>query len=457
MRVLLFVALAAAVEAEAKPHSGGRGRHTPHALKQEGRRDGRDVTRVKDEGKLKHDQQLVAESSAELNKLHADRDRLKQKEVGVLSRREEATKSAMADAALVIQRLEGQVGSQERELSRQKAVISGLEGDLSTMGQALLARAPAKEAPVEKPSEDQARLVEGLEKDVERNGAALLAHRHEAEAVRDKSAAREKLLGRAARGLADRARALEGELSRPESAKAARPLAESIVADARKLERALLRGERPEEPAEQRAPAPPAEHGDDVARALEFERRPGPRLAPAELEQPERVALERAVERAQIQRSDEQEAEQLNRGHLRRPPARLVHRDAAPADAEADIEDETTDEVIGAPLNRTQPEAEAELSAAEPAAVEPAVEPAAAEPAVELAVEPAVEPASLTHTDRDDAVLDDADTDSDSAAVEEEATADDSDDEDDAPESPDAPPSPADTAPADSFAQRLSD
>merc|ERR1719163_1969629 len=86
----------------------------------------------------------MADASAELTKLHAERDRLKNKEVNILSNREEATKAAIEDSTLVIERLEGQVKSQEKELAKQKGTISGLEKDLTMMGQALLSRKEPK-------------------------------------------------------------------------------------------------------------------------------------------------------------------------------------------------------------------------------------------------------------------------------------------------------------------------
>merc|ERR1719321_2042213 len=361
----------------------------------------------------------MEDASAELNKLHAERDRLKAKEVTILSNREAATKSAIEDSTLVIERLEGQVKSQEKELAKQKGTISGLEKDLSMMGQALLSRKEPKEKEEkkeEKKEDGNERLVAGLEADVQREGAALLA--------KGDKTIREKLLGREARGLADRARVLEQVLERPESAASARPLAAALSADARKLEHALL---HTEDPLTREAEDRP----NDVARAVELERRPGAaHLEPAELETPERLAAERAEREAQLQRAEEREVQQeqvatlseARSGRARTHLPRLVHHSAEVADAEPE---------------------EA-----------PAVEIPALEDPNATVAEP-VEPAVLTEQDAD---ADVADSDVDATAEEEaDAAADTADDSaDDADAQDDGAPSPGDTMPSDDRAIRLS-
>merc|ERR1719456_1793489 len=108
------------------------------------------------------------------------------------------------------------------------------------MGQALLSRkepkAKEEKKEEEKKEDGSERLVAGLEKDLQREGSALLA--------KGDKTIREKLLGREAHKLADRARMLEQVLARPEeSAASARPLAAALSQDARKLEHSLLHTE----------------------------------------------------------------------------------------------------------------------------------------------------------------------------------------------------------------------
>jgi len=401
-------------QTEVEHRRGGAHRH---ALQPE-RRDARDLTRAKDEARWKDDEKRMEDASAELNKLHAERDRLKEKEVTILSNREAATKSAIEDSTLVIERLEGQVKSQEKELAKQKSTISGLEKDLSMMGQALLSRKEPKakeekKEPQEKKEDGKDRLVAGLEEDLQREGTALLA--------KGDKTIREKLLGREARGLADRARVLEQVLERPESAASARPLAAALSADARKLEHALL---HTEDPLTREAEDRP----NDVARAVELERRPGAaHLEPAELETPERLAAERAEREAQLQRAEEREVQQeqvatlseARAGRARTHLPRLVHHSAEVADAEE------------APALEAPAEADANTTG------------------------PA-EPAVLTEQDAD---ADVADSDVDATADEEaDAAADSADDgQDDGPDAvDDSQPSPEDTMPSDDRAQRLS-
>jgi len=419
MRALwLLVALSAAVESQTEVEHRRGGAHR-HALQPE-RRDARDLTRAKDEAHWKDDEKRMEDASAELNKLHAERDRLKEKEVNILSNREAATKAAIEDSTLVIERLEGQVKSQEKELAKQKTTISGLEKDLAMMGQALLSRKEPKEAQKAEEKKEQKedgndRLVAGLEKDLQREGSALLA--------KGDKTIREKLLGREARGLADRARALEQALEHPESAASARPLAAALSQDARKLEHALLRTED--------APRETEDRPNDVARAVELERRPGAaHLEPAELETPERLAAERAEREAQLQRAEEREVQQeqvatlseARSGRARTHLPRLVHHSAEVADAEPE---------------------EA-----------PAVEVPALEDPNATVAEP-VEPAVLTEQDAD---ADVADSDVDATAEEEaDAAADSADDSaDDADAQDDGAPSPGDTMPSDDRAIRLS-
>merc|ERR1719421_627898 len=284
------------------------------------------------------------------------------------------------------------------------------------MGQALLSRKEPKEPKAEekkeKKDEGNDRLVAGVEQDLQREGSALLA--------KGDKTIREKLLGRQARGLADRARALEQVLERPEDAASARPLAAALSADARKLEHSLLH-------TEDAVTREAEDRQNDVARAVELERRPGAaHLEPAELETPERLAAERAEREAQLQRAEEREVqqEQVSEGRPRRAHLpRLVQHHLAVQEV-ADAEPEEAPEAVAEDMNTT-------------------------------GVVP--EPAVLTEQDAD---ADVADSDVDATAEEEaDAATDDSaaeDSADDADAQDDGAPSPAETLPADDRAQRLS-
>jgi len=134
-------------------------------------KDARDLTRVKDTARFASEEHRSAAATNELTKLHAERDALKAKEVAVLKERESANKNSLSDAHLVIDRLEGQVGAQERELAKARSVILGLEADVGRMGSGFLkSGAPAANVgllPIRS-------VVKGLEADLEREGRALL-------------------------------------------------------------------------------------------------------------------------------------------------------------------------------------------------------------------------------------------------------------------------------------------
>lgn len=500
MRVLLFITVVAAVEAEAAHRRGRRADPNHHVAVSTGR-DWRDATRAKDTAKWEADQKEVESASVELTKLHADRAKLKQREVGVLSRREDATKSALEDAKLVVERLEGQVAAQEREISRQKTVIGGLEEDLGRMGESVLGTdghgygtPEVKAAPTAAPINP--RVVEGLQRDVEREGAALLKANREGaalerdvqregnallkaereapaavEAAREKITVREQFLSRKARGLATRAKSLESLLDRPDGSASARPLALAIGNEARKLERALLHMDRPGEL--EKVADIPAEHSDngDVARAMEAERRPGAaHLEPAHLERPERAAITAAEERAQQQRADERAVQErsgqegLERPHRRMLP-RLVHDRAAAAEAPAPLPVVPATPVEVAALADSQ-EADTDDSVDNAAAeVPPASEtlpPVPQLPAANLTL-PAAEPAvvAAAAVDQDDSVDDLVDDQTDDVSASSDATVTDvaADDEadDEADQADEADSAPAAVAqPNEAVATRLS-
>merc|ERR1719182_361519 len=100
--------------------------------------DGRDLTRAQDMARLSRDESSMKTAAAELAKLRAEREALKKREVFILSREESSKKDTIEDMHLIIDRLQGQVRAQEREISRQENIINGLEGDLKRQGTALL-------------------------------------------------------------------------------------------------------------------------------------------------------------------------------------------------------------------------------------------------------------------------------------------------------------------------------
>jgi hypothetical protein len=247
---LLFAA--AGLKLEPHPHSAPQ-----HVRDQESRdpprvqvHDGRDLTRAQDTARLSRDESSMKTAAAELAKLRAEREALKKREVFILSREESSKKDTIEDMHLIIDRLQGQVKAQEREIGRQTHIISGLQGDLRREGTALL---DGHAAPRQSPSDDS--LIKGLERDVSTEGTTLLRSSAESEA----RAAVQRKFGNEVRALAKHAAQLDKFLTENGEGPA-EPLARSVATEAEHLDRSL--GGKPRTPRAARAQhggkAPPA-------------------------------------------------------------------------------------------------------------------------------------------------------------------------------------------------------
>jgi hypothetical protein len=169
-------------------------------------------------------------AAAELAKLRAEREALKKREVFILSREETSKKGTIEDMHLIIDRLQGQVKAQEREINRQSHIISGLQGDLKREGTALLdGQQPALRS---SPSDES--LVKGLERDVATEGTTLLRSTGESDA----RAALRRSFGNEVRALAKHAAQLDKFLA-ANGEGPAEPLARSVAAEAEHLGRSL--------------------------------------------------------------------------------------------------------------------------------------------------------------------------------------------------------------------------
>jgi len=197
-------------------------------------------------------------AAGELAKLRAEREALKKREVFILSREEKSKKDTIEDMHLIIDRLQGQVKAQEREISRQENIINGLEGDLKRQGTALLdGQAVLRSSPSDES------LVKGLERDVATEGTTLLRSSGEADA----RANLRRSFGNEVRALAKHAAQLDKFLAENGEGPA-EPLARSVAAEAENLDRSLG---KPRTPRAARAP-----HAPKAPRAL-----PDPAALPA--------------------------------------------------------------------------------------------------------------------------------------------------------------------------------
>merc|ERR1719487_1031392 len=155
---LLFAA--SGLTLEPHPHSAPRPAQERRDPPRVQVHDGRDLTRAQDTARLSRDESSMQSAAGELAKLRAEREALKKREVFILSREEKSKKDTIEDMHLIIDRLQGQVKAQEREISRQEHIINGLQGDLKRQGTALLDGRDAHPSP----SDDS--LIKGLERDV---------------------------------------------------------------------------------------------------------------------------------------------------------------------------------------------------------------------------------------------------------------------------------------------------
>jgi hypothetical protein len=190
--------------------------------------DGRDLTRAQDTARLSRDEASMKTAAAELAKLRSEREALKKREVFILSREEKSKKETIEDMHLIIDRLQGQVRAQEREISRQGHIITGLEGDLKRQGTALLDGRDVH------PSSGDDSLIKGLERDVAAEGTTLLRSGGDA----DPRAALRRSVGTEVHALAKHAAQLDKFLAENGEGPA-EPLARSIVAEAEHLDRSL--------------------------------------------------------------------------------------------------------------------------------------------------------------------------------------------------------------------------
>jgi hypothetical protein len=217
--------------------------------------DGRDLTRAQDTARLSRDEAAMKTAAAELPKLRAEREALKKREAFILSREEKAKKDTIEDMHLIIDRLQGQVKAQEREISRQENIINGLQEDLKREGTALLdGRDTVRPAPTDES------LIKGLERDVATQGTTLL-HSDDA----DPRASLRRTLGAEVRALAKHAAQLEKFLAENGEGPA-QPLARAVAAEAEHLDRSIgnPRTQRTAR-APQPARAPPALEADPAA------------------------------------------------------------------------------------------------------------------------------------------------------------------------------------------------
>merc|ERR1719379_1342280 len=136
---------------------------------------------------------------------------------------------------LIIDRLQGQVRAQEREISRQETIISGLQGDLKRQGTALLDGQAALRTT---PSDES--LIKGLERDVATEGTTLLRSSGES----DVRSALRRSFGNEVRALAKHAAQLDKFLSQNGEGPA-EPLARSVAAEAEHLDRSLGKPRNP--------------------------------------------------------------------------------------------------------------------------------------------------------------------------------------------------------------------
>merc|ERR1719379_2532498 len=143
---------------------------------------------------------------------------------------------------LIIDRLQGQVKAQEREISRQETIITGLQGDLKRQGTALLDGPAVSRA---SPSDDS--LIKGLERDISTEGTTLLRSSAESDA----RTALRRSFGTEVRALAKHAAQLDKFLAENGEGPA-EPLARSVAAEAEHLDRSL--GGKPRTPRAARAP-----------------------------------------------------------------------------------------------------------------------------------------------------------------------------------------------------------
>merc|ERR1719182_1169684 len=127
--------------------------------------DGRDLTRAQDMARLSRDESSMKTAAKELAKLRAECEALKKREVFILSREEKSKKDTIEDMHLIIDRLQGQVRAQEREINRQEHIITGLQGDLKRQGTALLDGHDVRSSPG-----DDVSFIKGLERDVATQG-----------------------------------------------------------------------------------------------------------------------------------------------------------------------------------------------------------------------------------------------------------------------------------------------
>lgn len=216
--------------------------------------DGRDLTRAQDTARLSRDEAAMKTAAAELPKLRAEREALKKREAFILSREEKAKKDTIEDMHLIIDRLQGQVKAQEREISRQENIINGLQEDLKREGTALLdGRDTVRPAPTDES------LIKGLERDVATQGTTLL-HSDDA----DPRASLRRTLGAEVRALAKHAAQLEKFLAENGEGPA-QPLARAVAAEAEHLDRSIgnPRTQRTAR-APQPARAPPAPEADPI-------------------------------------------------------------------------------------------------------------------------------------------------------------------------------------------------
>jgi hypothetical protein len=167
-------------------------------------------------------------AAAELAKLRAEREALKKREVFILSREENSKKDTIKDMHLIIDRLQGQVSAQEREISRQGHIINGLQGDLKRQGTALLDGHDVRSSP----SDDT--LIKGLERDVATEGTAVLHSSGDS----DPRAAFQRTLGKEVRALAKHAAQLDKFLA-DNGEGPAEPLARAVASEAEHLDRSL--------------------------------------------------------------------------------------------------------------------------------------------------------------------------------------------------------------------------
>jgi hypothetical protein len=179
-------------------------------------------------------------AAAELAKLRAEREALKKREVFILSREEKSKKDTIVDMHLIIDRLQGQVRAQEREIARQGTIITGLQRDLKRQGTALL---DGQTVPRSSPADDS--LIKGLERDVSTEGTTLLRS-----SDADARAALRRSFGNEVRALSKHAAQLDKFLAENGEGPA-EPLARSVAAEAEHLDRSLG---KPRTPRAVRAP-----------------------------------------------------------------------------------------------------------------------------------------------------------------------------------------------------------